>query len=117
MHIQRTVLTALASAGLAACGQAFAATPDASHDVDCSVVAFYFTGLAEHMGADPTQQRAVAAVHEWYSTKVQAIAREKGGNEVLNRAGPVLEAVKRDPVNMRDELAACTDRAVNEGLR
>ena len=117
MQTQRILLVALASVGLTACGRANAATPDVSQDVDCSVVAFYFTGLAQQMRVEPTQQRAVAAVHDWYSARVRAMASQEGANEVLSRAGPILEAVKRDPVNMRDEMAACTDRAVNEGLR
>jgi len=115
MQTQRMLLVALASVGLTACGQANASTPDVSQDVDCSVIAFYFTGLAQQMGVNPTEQRAVAAVHAWYSTRVRAIASEDA-NEVLSRAGPILEAVKRDPANMRDEMAACTDRALNEGL-
>jgi len=117
MLVERVLLFAAASAGLAACSQANAATPDPSQDIDCSVVAFYFSGLAEHRGVEPAQKRALAAVHKWYSKKVQAIAKDEGANGVLTRAGPVLEAVKRDPMNMRDELAACTDRAVNDGLR
>jgi hypothetical protein len=102
---------------LAACSQASAATPDTSNDIDCSVLAFYFDGLAGHTGAPPSQKRATAAVHSWYSVKVQRISQERGAHAVLSRAGPVLEAVKQDPMNMRDAHKACAFRAVNEGLR
>jgi hypothetical protein len=108
---------AVASMGIAACAQARAATPDPSRDLDCSVVTFYFSGLAKHQGANAEQQRAVAAVFEFYATKVRNIAKQEGANSVAARMEPLLEAVKRDPMNMRDELSACTDRAVNEGLR
>jgi hypothetical protein len=116
MRIRHWLVVPAASA-LAACGQASAAAPDTSGDIDCSVLAFYFNGLAEHTGAPPSQRRATQAVHEWYSIKVQKISREEGATAVLSRAGPVLETVKRDPMKMRDSHKACAVRAVSEGLR
>jgi hypothetical protein len=106
-----------AASALAACAQASAAAPDTSSDIDCSVLAFYFNGLAEHRGAPLSQRRATQAVHEWYSIKVQKISREKGADAVLSRAGPLLETTKQDPMKMRAANTACADRALNEGLR
>ncbi len=102
---------------LAGCAEASAATPDPSQDIDCSVVAFYFQGLAEHQGAPADQRHATGAVFKWYSARIQTVAKQEGADRVLSQAGPLLEAVKRDPRSMGDELLACTERAVKEGLR
>src|SRR5688572_30180343 len=99
MRIRRMLFLTLASACLVACAQASAANPDPSQDIDCSVVTFYFSGLAKHEGAEAAQQRALSAVSKWYAAKVETLAKQNGANQVLNRAGPLLEAVKRDPMN------------------
>jgi hypothetical protein len=117
MPFLRVFLVVLATSGLLGCAQASAATPDPSQDLDCSVVAFYFNGLAKHKGAAADQHHALSTVNKWYATRLQAIAKKDGVESVLARTGPLLEAVKREPMEMRDELSACTDRALSEGLR
>jgi hypothetical protein len=117
MQVRLSLVIALTSAGLGGCAQASAATVDVSRDIDCSVVVFYFNRLAAQQGAEESQQRALNAVHKWYSLKVQAAAKTRGADHVLHRAGPILESVNQNPMSMRDELAACASRAVKEGLR
>ena len=98
---------------LAACGQATGSVPDASSDLHCSVLAFYFSGYAEHTGAPADQRRAVAAVHEWYAAKLRRLTTERGRPDlVIAEGAPFLEAVKRDPSAMLDELRVCSDRAL-----
>lgn len=98
---------------LAACGQASGSVPDASSDLHCSVLAFYFNGYAEHSSAPADQRRALAAVHEWYAAKLRQLTTERGGpDSVVAEGAPILEAVKRDPSAMIDELQACSDRAL-----
>ena len=116
MQVRHALIAAAASTIAVACSQAVAATPDPSKDLDCSVITFYFSGLAKHRGAEVGEQQALASVFDWYRARVKGEAGAENGDAMLSRAAPILEAVKRDPMNMRDELAACTDRAVREGL-
>lgn len=99
---------------LIGCGRAAATTIDPADDVHCSVVAFYFQGLTEHAGAPSDQRHAVKALQEWYSAKMRQVAVERwGGLAAAERElAPLLDAVKSDPVAMRDELLACTERAI-----
>jgi len=98
---------------LAACGQASGSVPDASSDLHCSVLAFYFSGQAEHDGAPTDQRRALAVVHEWYAAKLRQLTAERGESDsVLNGGAAILEAVKRDPRAMVDEAQACSARAL-----
>lgn len=102
---------------IAACGQASAATPDPTNDVDCSVLAFYFKGLGEHTGAPAAQQRSLDKVHGWYAVKLQAINQAQGPAAIQARGEPLLEAVKKAPLSMTDAHMACAKRAIGEGLR
>ena len=98
---------------LAGCGQASGSVPDPSSDLHCSVIAFYFSGLAEHDGAPADQRRALAAVHEWYAAKLRQLATQRGDpNSVLAEAEPILDAIKRDPRAMLDEHETCSERAM-----
>lgn len=103
-----------ACALLSGCGGASAATLDPSDDVHCSVLAFYFDGLARHQGAPRDQLRATKVMHEWYAAKMRDVAVERWGDMAgfEKEAGPLLESVKADPQAMADEMLACTDRAV-----
>lgn len=115
MSPRNAVLMCCLSALAAGCGQAEAANPDPTRDIDCSVVAFYFKGLAEKDGAPQEQRRSTAAIHEWYALKLREIRIQRGDTQsVLAEAAPILEAVKRDPLAALDELEACTDRAVSD---
>jgi hypothetical protein len=101
----------------ASCSQASAVTPDPRNDVDCSVLAFYFNGLGQHRGAPASVQRSLAKVDGWYVQKVQVLTQGRGIDPVRSRVEPRLEAVKKDPMNMRDAHMACAKRAIAEGLR
>lgn len=116
MVLRTLVLPVCLSFGVAACGNANAAALDPSRDVDCSVLTFYFKGLADHQGAPADQQHALAAMHEWYAVKTRALAVERWGDMegLAGEVGPLLDAIKRDPMSMLDELAACTERAVED---
>ena len=97
---------------IAGCGEARGTVPDASNDLHCSVLSFYFAGLARHSGAPADQQRATAAIHEWYAAKAREVAAQRSDpNAVLAEMEPIFEAIKQDPRSMLDELSACTDRA------
>ncbi len=98
---------------LTGCGEASGGVPDASSDLHCSVLAFYFSGYAEHTGAAADQRRALSAVHEWYAAKLRQVAVERGGpDSVLAEGAPVLEQVKHDPQGALDEFQACSNRAL-----
>ena len=99
---------------LSGCGAASATTLDPSDDVHCSVLAFYFNGLAKHQGAPREQLRATKVMHEWYAAKMRQIAVERWGDMAgyEKEVGPLLEGVKSDPKAMGDEMLVCTNRAV-----
>ena len=98
---------------LAACGQANGSLADASSDLHCSVLAFYFSGYAEHSGAPADQRRALASVDNWYGAKVRQLSAQSGGSETMvSEGGQILEALKRDPDAMLDEMTACSARAL-----
>lgn len=98
---------------LAGCGEARGSAPDASNDVHCSVLTFYFNGFTEYAGAPADQRRAMAVVNEWYAAKVRQRTAERGESDsIMAEGAAILEVVKRDPDAMLDELRGCTDRAL-----
>ena len=99
---------------LTACGEADATLIDPRNDVHCSVVAFYFHGLAKHEGAPADQQHATKVLHEWYAAKMRREAGErfKDWQNFEREISPLLEAIKAKPTAMTDELDACLDRAI-----
>lgn len=114
--IARSLFAIACLSALAACGSASASTLDPSDDLHCSVVAFYFKGLAEHKGAPADQLRATAVVDGWYAAKVREIAptRWKDLDASLTEMAPILEAVKADPMAASDEHMACAKRATED---
>lgn len=104
---------AIASMLLSSCGQANAATLDATDDVHCSVLAFYFQGLAKHHGFPAKQQKAANGLHDWYAAKIRSIAKERWGDMsgFEKEVAPLLQTIKSDPLAMSDEFLACTERA------
>ena len=105
--------TAPLSVILSGCSSASAATVDPKSDVHCSVLAFYFHGLAKHEGAPADQVAATKGLHDWYAIKMKEVAGErfKDAAVFLREVEPILDAVKADPLSMRDEASACADRA------
>jgi hypothetical protein len=102
---------------LAACTQAQAITPDPDNDIDCSVVAFYFSSEAQRSSAPEDHRRATAALHAWYAKRVQEVAAQRSLPEIEKRADPLLAELNRDSASMREVAASCTERAVREGLK
>jgi hypothetical protein len=105
------------SAGLAACSDAKASLPDPTRDADCSVLAFYFHRQAAESEAPSHQKHAARVVHEWYAARIRKMAVEArwSGMDDFNREiGPILEAVKRDPMAMTDRYLQCTERAASD---
>lgn len=99
----------------AGCAPARGSVPDASNDLHCSVLAFYFAGYAEQSGAPTDQRQGAMAIHEWYAAKAREIAAQRSDpNSALAEMASVLEAVKRDPRSMLDEFSTCTDRAATD---
>jgi hypothetical protein len=110
----RLLAPIIACTFLGGCGTATAATLDPSDDAHCSLLAFYFNGLAEHQGAPRDQLRATKVLHEWYAAKIRQVAVKRWGDMsgYEKEMGPLLERIKSDPKAMGDELIACTDRAM-----
>ena len=107
------ILLALPLAALTSCGQANGRALDPSSDLQCSVIVYYFDGLAEHVGAPTDHKRILSKVNQWYASKVQQLALERSqADSEMGQASAVLEQVKRDPEAAYDEAAACIDRAV-----
>lgn len=98
---------------LAGCGQASAAVIDPADDVHCSALAFYFHGFAEHHKFPAAQINAAKGVHDWYAARMRSVAKERWGDMAgfEKEVAPLLEAIKADPLAMRDEMTACTERA------
>lgn len=98
---------------LTGCGSANATVVDPASDVHCSVIAFYFHGLARHDSAPLDQQKATKAVHDWYSAKIESVSTEwrRDMARAEREISPVLDAIKADPRAMLDEMMACTKRA------
>lgn len=106
------ISTVLACVILGGCGQT-AAKVDPRDDVHCSVLAFYFHGLAKHENVPLQQIRATEGLHDWYAAKMRAKAGKRLQDfAVMDReVTPLLDAIKADPAAMRDEARACADRA------
>lgn len=101
---------------LSGCGKANATTVDPADDVHCSVVAFYFHGFAKHHGLPDNQQRAAKGIFDWYSAKMRQVAVKRWGGMAgfEKEVAPLLETIKSDPLAMRDEMTACTERALRD---
>ena len=91
---------------LSGCASDGAFAYDANDDLHCSVLSFYMHGRAKHIDAPIAEQRALYVLKIWYAARVQ-----DAGGPTLEKARPVLEAVKRDPDAASDAVFACSDRA------
>lgn len=109
----RNFLIAAATIALCACTSANAVTIDPKNDMHCSVLSFYFHGLARHEGFSDKQVRAAKGLQDWYAAKIRSAEGGRYSNPAIMQSeiGPVLEAVKADPRSMLDEAKACLDRA------
>ena len=112
MQAKYFFISALA-ASLHACG-----TPDvivdSSDDNHCSLLSFYFSGLAKYADAPDEQQLATKTIFEWYASKERQQAEREGVETVKRRVlslEPVFDAIKKNPNSMTDELEACSARA------
>jgi hypothetical protein len=112
----RNLLSLACLSALCACSNAGASTLDAGEDLDCSVVLFYFKGLAEHLGRPANERHATMVIHEWYGARIRKAAPERWSDEeaMLAEAAPILETIKAEPMAARDELMTCTERAVDD---
>jgi hypothetical protein len=110
----RKLISAAIVIGLCGCASAYAVTIDSNNDIHCSVLAFYFHGLAKHDGAPDKQVRATKGLQDWYAVKMRAAEGGRYSDPAVMQSeiGPILESVKADPVSMRDKAKACADRAV-----
>ena len=109
----RNLLAVAVLIGLSACGPANAVPVDAKNNIHCSVLAFYFHGLAKHDGAPNKQIHAMKGLQDWYAIKMRS---DVGGRYfdpavMQSEVGPILATIKADPFSMRDEVVACADRA------
>ena len=104
----------LACVFLGGCGAASAATVDPADDVHCSILAFYFHGLANHQGVAGDQIEATRVLHEWYAARMRVVAADRWSDTAAyeKEVAPLLERIKSDPQAMADEMLACTDRAI-----
>jgi hypothetical protein len=68
----------------------------------------YFTALAVEMNAPPAARHANAIVKGWFEARVRSADRSPAQVE------PLLQLIERDPMSMRDEMAACTIRAADD---
>lgn len=114
--MRNILLVSLASALLSACSSAGAATVDVKNDVHCSILAFYFHGLAKHERAPEDQIRATRGLHDWYAEKARVSSGRRFSDLKVMQAEvePILETIKADPNSMRDEYRGCADRAASD---
>ncbi len=113
----RRVLTFMVVANLiGACSPAPAVKIDPQNDIHCSVLSFYFYGLAKHDGAPDAQILATKALQDWYAAKLQSDAGNRYSDPALAKKniGPILDAVKANPATMRDAMRICTNRAASD---
>ena len=111
--MRRLLILMLAFESMAACSPASAVTIDPKNDVHCSVLTFYFHGLAVHDGASSTQIRAAKGLQDWYAAKLRSLSGGRYADPALmqREIGPVLDTVKANPDAMRDAARACVSRA------
>jgi hypothetical protein len=111
--MRRLLTLMLAVESVAACSPASAVTIDPRNDVHCSVLAFYFHGLAVHDGASNTQIRATKGLQDWYTAKLRAHASGRYADPALlqRELGPILDTIKANPDSMRDAARTCVSRA------
>ncbi|MEG3124589.1 hypothetical protein [Sphingomonas sp. GB1N7] len=109
----RNFLGAAIAMGLCACTSANAVTIDPKNDVHCSVLAFYFHGLAKHIDAPDEQVRATRGLQDWYARKMRSAEGGRYSNPAVMQSeiGPIFETIKSNPLSMQDEAKACADRA------
>ena len=87
---------------------------DVTDDYHCTDISFYFSGLARYVNAPIEQQLATKKVFEWYANKLREKAASEGADIVKRRLvndHSILDAVKKDPNSMTDELEKCSTRA------
>lgn len=98
---------------LDACSPASAVTIDPANDIHCSVVSFYFHGLAKHEHAPEIQIRATKGLQDWYAAKMKVATAGRFADLATAKAEtePLLDAINSDPASMRDELLKCAERA------
>jgi len=111
--MRRLLTLMLAVESMAACSPATAVTIDPKNDVHCSVLTFYFHGLAVHDGASNTQIRATKGLEDWYAAKLRSHSGGRYADPTLlqRELGPVLDTIKANPDAMRDAAKACVSRA------
>ncbi len=112
----RYLLSAATLIGLSACTSASAVSIDPKNDVHCSVLSFYFHGLAKHNQAPSKQVFATKRLQDWYAIKMRSAEGGRYSNPTVMQSeiGPILKTIKADPLSMLDEVKACADRAVVE---
>lgn len=110
----RNLISAAILIGLCGCTSANAVTIDSNNDIHCSVLAFYFHGLAKHNDAPDDQLRAIKAIQDWYAVKMRSAEGGRYSDPAVMQSeiGPILESVKADPISVRDKAKSCADRAV-----
>lgn len=110
----RHILSAATLIGLSTCASADAVSIDSKNDIHCSVLSFYFHGLAKHNHASDEQVFATKGLRDWYAIKMRSAegGRYSDPAVIQSEIGPILEAIKADPLSMQDEVKACADRAV-----
>jgi hypothetical protein len=116
-RLTRNLSTALIAGILStACSSANAVAIDENNDIHCSVLAFYFHGLAKHEGAPAEQVRATKGLQDWYATKLRAVGGGRFSEPAVMQSeiAPILEAIKADPLSMRGKTKACAERASAE---
>jgi hypothetical protein len=112
--MRNIVLGTVLSIFICACsGSGNAAVVNPENDIHCSVLSFYFHGLAKHNGLSDEQLRASKGLEDWYAAKMRKALGEHYSDPAIMKSEiePILEVVKADPLSMRDEVTACAKRA------
>ena len=116
--MRRECLIPLVAVFITSCSSADAAQFDSENDIHCAVLSKAFTLVSADQVVPADQRKAVAFLDKWYSDKLRELSESRGSEKVVAEAEPIATFVEKNLPSLRDETAACIERALDEaGLR
>ena len=112
--MRRAYLTPVAAILITSCSAANAAPFDPKNDIHCAVLSEAFKLISADQEIPVDQRKAIAFLDKWYGSKLLELSKSRGSEKVLAEAEPVATIVENNLPSLKDEAAACTERAVKE---
>ncbi len=112
--MRKTYLIPLAAVFITNCSAANAAKFDSENDIHCAVLSEAFRLISADKELPADQRQAIVFLDKWYTGKLVALSKSRGSEKVLAEAEPIAMIVEKNLPSLKDETAACTERAVRE---